>query len=359
MTIKTQLENLAKATGTPCVTISLNTHRTHPDNAQDEILLKKLLKEAEDRVVNEFEKRAVAPLLEKIANVGKSIDVNHNLDSLHLFLSNDTQEIMKSSLPILTSSVQISDKFNIRPMIKEYVRGSHYLIMLLSQSGVHLYEASNDQIVDEIKNEDFPFSENRHFLTDADKLSDGKQVDNMVREFLNKVDKAFVKVQQEKELQAVVICTEDNRGRLMQVADRPNAYIGFAPIDYNNSAPHHIVAQAYEIVEAHLKTERTTAIEDMQEAVAKGNVLTDLQEIYQAALDGRGATLIVHQDFSQAVMMKDERTFDRITDVTLPNAIDDITSTIAWEVISKKGNVIFTAQDEIKNLGEIVLKTRF
>jgi len=48
-----------------------------------------------------------------------------------------------------------------------------------------------------------------------------------------------------------------------------------------------------------------------------------------------------------------------VDDSTTPNAIDDITSTIAWEVISKKGRVIFTSQDEIKDLGKIVLKTRY
>jgi hypothetical protein len=88
-------------------------------------------------------------------------------------------------------------------------------------------------------------------------------------------------------------------------------------------------------------------------------VLTDLQEIYQASIDGRDDLLIIHQDFSQAVVMKDERTFDLVDDSTTPNTIDDISSTIAWEIISKKGRVIFTSQDEIKDLGKIVLKIRY
>ena len=97
----------------------------------------------------------------------------------------------------------------------------------------------------------------------------------------------------------------------------------------------------------------------MKEAVSQGKDLTDLQEIFQAAIDGRGEMLIVHQNFVQPVLMKDDRTFDLVDDVTKPDVIDDITSNIAWEVISKKGSVIFTTQEEIKELGEIVLKTRF
>ncbi len=359
MALKEQLQKLATEKNTPCVTISLNTHRTHPDNAKDEILLKNLLKEAEERVINEYGKRPTAQVLEKIKTVGKEIDVNYNLDSLHIFLSNDTQEIVKSSWKTSNDGVHVSDSFAIRSLIKNYNRSESYLVMLLSQSGVQLFEAINDGIVEEVKNDDFPFSDNKHYNTHSDRASDSKHLDDLVREFLNKVDKALIKVYNETELKCVVITTEDNYSRLQQVADKPSVYVGYANIDYNNVATHQIVKQSWELIEAQQKKRRTEAIAEMREAVAKGKVLTDLQEIYQASIDGRADLLIVHQDFSQAVVMKDERTFNLVDDPASPSAIDDITSNIAWEVISKKGRVIFTSQDEIKDLGKIVLKTRY
>lgn len=359
MTLKEQLQKLATEKNTPCVSISLNTHRTHPDNAKDEVLLKNLLKEAEDRIIAEFGKRPVASLLEKLESVSAEIDVNYNLDSLHLFLSNDTKEIVKSSWNTSNEGVHISDSFAVRPIIKSFIKSESYLVMLLSQSGVQLYEALNDEIISEVRNDDFPFSENRHYNTHSDKGSDPKHLDDLVREFLNKVDKALVKVHNETDLNCVVICTEDNYSRLQQVADKPSVYLGYAAIDYNNTATHQIVKQSWETIQGLQQQRRTNAIEEMKEAVAQGKVLTDLQEIYQASIDGRGELLIVHQDFSKAVLMKDERTFDIIDDATTPNAIDDITSNIAWEVISKKGKVFFTTQDEIKDLGKIVLKTRY
>ncbi len=359
MALKEQLQKLAAEKNNPCVTISMNTHRTHPDNAQDEILLKNLIKEAEERVINEFGKRPVAQLLEKLETVSKEIDVNYNLDSLHIFLSNDTQEIVKLSWETSNNDVHISDSFAVRPLIKNYNRSESYLVMLLSQSGAKLYEAINDGIIKEVINNDFPFSENPHFNTNKEKVSDSKYLDNLVREFLNGVDKALVKVHNETELKCVVIATEDNYSRLQQVADKPGVYLGYANIDYNNVATHHIVKQSWELVKGQQKQRRTEAVSEIKEAVAQGKVLTDLQEIYQASIDGRGELLIVHEDFLQAVVMKDERTFDLVNDPTTANAIDDITSTIAWEVISKKGRVVFTTQDEIKDLGKIVLKTRY
>ncbi|MBK9254712.1 MAG: hypothetical protein IPM42_04430 [Saprospiraceae bacterium] len=359
MTIRQKLEKLGTEKNEPCVTISMNTHRTHPDNARDEILLKNLLKEAEERVINEYGKRPVAALLEKMASLPPEIDVNFNLDSLHIYLSNDTKEIVKSPWPSNDDSVHISETFSIRPLIKMYNRSEEYLLMVLSQSGVQLYDVMNEGITSEIRNDDFPFSENRHYNTHSDKGSDPKHLDDLVREFLNKVDKAVVKVHNETGLDCVIICTEDNHSRLLQVADKPNIYIGYASIDYNNVAQHHLSSQSWAIIKELQHVRRSEAIGEVKDAVSSGRVITDLQEIYQAAIDGRGDLLIVLQDYSQPVLMTGERTFVISVESTGQDVIDDITSIIAWEVMSKKGRVIFTDQDDINELGNIVLKTRY
>jgi hypothetical protein len=336
MTLKEQLPKLANEKNQPCVSISLNTHRTYPDNAKDEVMLKNLLKKAEERVIAEYGKRPVASLLENIKGVASKIDVNYNLDSLHIFLSNDTKEIIKSSWSTSNEGVHISDSFALRSIIKSYNRSENYLLMLLSQSGVQLYEALNDGIIHEIRNEDFPFSENHHYNTHSDKGSDPKHLDDLVREFLNKVDKAFVKVHNETDLNCVVICTEDNYSRLQQVADKPSIYFGYEAIDYNNTATHQIVKQSWDIIKTLQKERRSKAIAEIKEAVAHGVVLTDLQEIFQASIDGRGDLLMIHQDFSQPVIMTSDRTFELTNDRSKQDAIDDITSNIAWEVLSKK-----------------------
>lgn len=319
--------------------------------------MKNLLKEAEERVVNEFGKKSVESLLEKISRV--EVDANYNLDSLHIFLSNDTKEIIKSPYATISNSVQISDSFAVRSIIKLLHRSEEYLILLLSQGGVSLYKAINDEVTEEIKNDGFPFSENPHYVSDREKRSDGKLMDSMVREYFNKIDKAVVKVHNETGLHCVVICTEDNYSRYQQVADRPTIYLGYANIDYNNTDTHHIAKQSWEIVNALLTKRKAEAISEMKEAVGKGMVVTDLQEIYQASIDGRGDLLIVYVDYVQPVLMTTERSFDLVTDKTKPGAIDNIISDIAWNIISKDGRVIFTMQDEIKELGNIALKTRF
>jgi hypothetical protein len=357
--LKNKLEKLVAENSAPCVTISMNTHRTHPDSLQDITVLKNLLKEAKDRVIGEYEKRTASELIEKIDAIGQEIDANHNMDSLHIFLSNSTKEIIRSPWPTMQNAVHVAENFVVRPLIKALNRTEEYLILLLSQSGVKLMHALNDAIVEEITNDDFPFPANEHFATNHERLTDGNHVDNLVREFLNKVDKAVVRVNNETGMHCVVICTEDNYSKLMQVADRPSVYHGQVNINYNDTANHTIAKAAWEIVELLQKQRRTDAIVEMKEAVGQGKVITDLSEIFKAIKEGRGDLLISHNDFKQAVKMTGELTFDLVKDISQPGVIDDITSEIAWEVISKKGRVVFTNQPEIQTLGDIALKVRY
>ena len=359
MALKELLQKLGGEENTPCITISLNTNRTHPDNEQDKILLKNLLKEAEKRLLDKFDKKQIAKLLKKLTAVQDKIDINYNLDSLHLFLSNDTEEIVKLPWSINQNGVHISQTFAIRPLINAYNRSEPYFIMVLSQKEVNLYEAINDGIIQEIKNDDFPFTENIHNIFFPERKSDPEYVDDLVRKYFNRIDKALVKVCNETDLNCVVVCTVDNYSLLLQVADKPSIYNGFVNINYNKRAPHQIVQQTWKLIESLQQQNKTDAIREMKEGINQRKVLTDLQEIYQAAIDGRGDLLIVHQNYAQPVLMKDERTFDLIASRSTPEAIDDITNNIAWEVLTKKGRTIFTTQEEIKDFGNIVLKTRY
>lgn len=359
MALKEIVQKLANEKNEPCVSISLNTHRTHPENQQDEIVLKNLLKEAENRVIEEFGKRPAAEVLEKLETIAEKIDHQHNLESLHIFLSKDTEEIVKSPWEARENTVEIDEKFAVRPLVKALGRSEEYLILLLTQSGTKLFEALNDSITTDIREEGFPFPQNPFYITHSDVRSDGKQVDNQIKEYFNRVDKSVVEIYKNTGLKVIVIATEDNYSKLLEVADQPNIYIGHDNKNYSESQEHHIVEQAYEIIKLKQKEARTLAIEDIKASAAQGKVITDLQEIYQASIDGRAELLVVHQDFEQAVKMINDRTFEYAEDAKEAGVVDDIVSTIAWEVLSKNGTVHFTTQEELLDLGNIALKTRY
>ena len=358
MSIKDQLTKLANQKSYPSVTIAFNTSRTIPDNQQDPIKLKNLAKEAEERILEEMHWREAPEVIEKLKGLADELEVHKNLESLHIYLSKDTFEFIRTTWPVTNEGVWIDETFAVRPLIKAMNRTEEYLVLYLTQKGVHLYHAINDAIVNEVSNDDFPFTESAYNLTHL--FSDTDNQSNKLKEFYNQVDKAVQRANPEHNLECLVISTDDNYSLLHQVADVPSIYIGSISTDFNSpTQKNEFMKDAWEFIKQRQHEGRTVAIEEMQEAVGKGQVLTDLQEIYQAAIDGRGELLVVHQDYQQPVKMVDERTFELVDDATAEGVVDDIVSTIAWEVIAKKGKSIFTSQEEIKDLGDIVLKTRY
>ena len=55
--MKNILKKLETVASSNCVTILLQTHRTSPDNDQDPILLKNLVRDAETRLLAELDKK--------------------------------------------------------------------------------------------------------------------------------------------------------------------------------------------------------------------------------------------------------------------------------------------------------------
>ena len=356
---KNKLEKLASERSLPCVTISMNTHRLPADNHKDGIELDKLIKEAHLHVAAEFGHQDVDRLLAKIDHLGDEMDLHYRMESIHIFLSDSTTEIVKSPWPISKNTVAVAENFVIKPLIKDLNRMEEYLILVLSQSEVRLLKATNDIISGDVKGEDFPFDVNPFSMGDQANASDGKQNDNMVREFFNQIDKAVVKFHHKTEMNVVVMCTEKNWSLLTQVADKPSIYYGNTSLNHSDTVNRSLASDAWQIVVAIQDKARDMAIADMQEAAGKGKVITDLLDIYLAVKAGRGELLITHDDYHQAVKMNGQYSFYPVDDLTMPGVIDDITSEIAWEVISKKGRAIFTNQPAFKSLGSIALKVRY
>jgi len=356
---KDTLEKLAIERSFPCVTISMNTKQKFPANQQDVAEFKKLLIEAHEHVINEFGQYPVSNLVEKIDNLEQEINFSYNLSSMHLFLSDSTKEIVKSSWPTMGNVVSVAENFVIKPLIKDLNRIEEYLILVLSQTSVRLLHAINDTVEGEIPEDDFPFNQNPHFSDDQEKTGNSKQTDNFVRDFFNSIDKAVVKIHNKNAMNVVVICTDNNWSKLLQVADKPSIYYGNISINFNDANNESIASQAFQIVNMIQEKSRAKAIQEMKEAAGHGKMITDLSHILYAVKEGRGDLLITRDGYHQAVKMTGENSFDLVTDVTQPGVIDDITSEMAWQVISKKGRAIFTNQEEFKSIGNIALKVRY
>ena len=359
MTEKQLLQILIRVQDELCVTISLNTHRTHPDNLSDRIKIKNFIGEAIDRLTDKYDKRVVAGLIKQLEQIAHELDINYNLESLHIFVSDTIAEVFKSSWETNQEGVHISNTFAVRPLVKEIGRQTSYLVMLLSQSGVHLFRALNGRIVEDISSEEFPIAENQFYNTFPDKSSDAKHLDDLLREYLNRVDKALLRYIGDTKSVTLVFCTEDNYSKLLQVADRPSIYYGYLPIDYNNIETHQLESRAWNFMKQELVRKNEDYFKELEVAVGKGLVITDLQEIYRACQDGRGDILVVQESFHQAVKILSDQDIAIVDNPIGLDTIDDISSLLALLIDERGGQTVYVPQIPNEELQPIALKIRY
>lgn len=158
------LKELKDIVSENCVSIILNTHRTSPDNKKDVLTLKNLIKEAEERLLANENKRDAQKLVQRLLDLEAKIDHSQNLESLILFVNENIAEYTR--LPVsVDNRVIIDDTFATRDLIRALHQEINYYVLVVSRQKTRLIEAFNDKVVREIGNP-FPIENTQLYSTE-------------------------------------------------------------------------------------------------------------------------------------------------------------------------------------------------
>ena len=145
---------LQNVRGYPAVSILLPTHRTSPDNKQDPIRVSNLAKEAGERLLAEFPRREVDPILARLEKIIGEIDYRYALDGLAIYVNQDFAH--KYYLPFtLNARVIIDETFATRDLVFALNRTPRYWVLALSEKPTRLFDGVRDNL-EEINNDNFP-----------------------------------------------------------------------------------------------------------------------------------------------------------------------------------------------------------
>ena len=341
----------------PSVTILMRTHRTHPENKKDSTRLRNLLREAENRLLGDFNKREIDGLLENLKKYEDGFDHNLNLDSLVLFLNSDTARHVR--LPVEVEDRVIIDKnFATRDLVRALNKEEHYYILRLSQNTVNLFEAYSDRPVREVNEGEFPM-ENELYNTDTLKRSMATKEDNMSREFFNRVDKAFQKLYNESPLGVVLVGVDRNISFFREVMDNSQMVIGTLIKNLDHQTPYQVVKEVWPVAQEGIRERRKEALDRLGAAVGQNKFSTDLNDIWKMVNQGRGDRLLVENDYFQPAKLTDDDRLKLVDDQTEPGVIDDIVDEIIERHLSKGGTITFMDNGQLKDHQGIALVLRY
>ena len=339
------------------ITIILNTHRTLPDNQKDPLLLKNMIKEAESRLMAETNKQNAQVLIQRLRDLEETIDHRQNLESLILFVNEDTAEYVR--LPIAVEDRVIIDKtFATRDLIRAMHMEASYLVLVLSQQKARLIKASNDKVIQEF-GDPFPI-ENTQMVNRAE-LSNASRLTNLISEFYNQVDKEVNHLRKENQL-PVLICSETSQyHEYLKVADEKNSiYDQCLSGNHDTAKAHHIVTEAWEIVKKYVIEKNNARKAELQKAISSGKFLSDTNEIWQGIQQGSVQTIFIEEgNFQPAKWIDGHITYVSPEMRNGKSVVDDIYDELIEANLRQGGDTVFLPKGELRDFNGFGAVTRY
>lgn len=145
--------DLINATEGPFISLYQPTHRYSPENKQDPIRFKNLIKEVEMSLAQKYPKRDKKPILNMLNSIANDTKFwTYTNEGIAVFYAEGQTIVYKLNRPT-KELVVVSDNFHIKPLIRKFQSADNYHALGLNREGFTLFEG-NRYGVDEVDLDD-------------------------------------------------------------------------------------------------------------------------------------------------------------------------------------------------------------
>jgi Bacterial archaeo-eukaryotic release factor family 3 len=345
----------------PCLTITLPTHRTSPDNKQDPIRVKNLVTEGTNRLLGEFSKREVAPLIDRLNTLVDTIDYKYTLDGLMLVVNREMAR--EYVLPFaLNERVVVDETFFTRDLVHALNRTRRYWVLSLSEQTTRLFAATREDL-EEITTGGFPM---RHTGPGGDApLPGGVGVntsayrDDRHRQFFREVDNAFRAFRAEDPLPLALAGVDRYLAFFREVAPA-SEIIATLPGNVDHLSPHDLGRRIWPSVGEGFTARRREVLQHLEAARGQHRMASTLGEVWHLAGLGQGKVLVVEEGFHQPARLNEWGQLNlNVDDPTAPDVMDDAVDEVITTVLDKGGQVVFVEDGELALHDRIAMILRY
>ena len=356
------LRELQEAHTYPCLTITLPTHRMRPDNKQDPIRVKNLVAEATNRLLGQFTKRQLAPLLKRLDELVAHIDYQFTLDGLVLAVNRDMAREYVLPFP-LDERVVVDDTFFTRDLVHALNRMRRYWVLSLSEQATRLYSATREQLL-EVTTGDFPMQHTgpggEARLPGGRGVNRSRSRDEHHRHFFRAVDQAFKPFMAEDPLPLALAGIDRHQTFLRQVSSHTHEIIATLSGNYDHLTAHDLGRLIWPVVSDGFTARRREVLQDLETATGQHRAASTLSEVWYQARIGRGDVLVVEDGYHQPARVNDLGLLNlSVDDPHAPDVLDDAVDEVVSAVLAKGGRVVFVENGELAVHDRIAMILRY
>ncbi|MGL5081951.1 MAG: hypothetical protein ACRC8A_10740 [Microcoleaceae cyanobacterium] len=325
------LATAINANEAPCVSLYMPTHRSHPDNVQDPIRFKNLVKQVEESLNQAYALGDVQALLEPLHQLQDDDTFwNHTLDGLAILTSSARFDLFKICRTVPELSV-VADTFHLKPLLRYVQSADQFHVLAVAEDKLALFEG-NRYALGSISVPTISGTARTPAPSDPTaEVVGGRGIEGYFRAIDQAITEEISKL---SEIPVVLAALPENIGQFRAIAKNPyllpDSIVG-DPFAFDT---HELQVRAWAIVEPHYLSRLAKLSEDFGMAVSRQQGTGDLSDAAQAAIAGRIGTLLIDADQIQ------------------PGTIDPVTGGIKTQNLDDP-----TVDDKLDDLAELVLKT--
>jgi hypothetical protein len=348
--------------GYPALSILLPTHRTSPDNRQDPIRVKNLATEAADRLLKEFSKRDIQPLLDNLDAIVREVDYRYALDGLAIFVSQDFARKFYLPFPV-KERVIIDESFATRDLVMAMNRSPRYWVLALSEKPTRLFEGAHDTLV-EITDYGFPMVHEGPggeaggvggFGVNVSALRDERS-----RQFFRQIDSAFAEIAKDDPLPLIVVGVDRHLSFFDEVTSHGSLVAGSMLGNYDTTSAHDLGKLLWPLVLEKMAARRQELLNDLDTAVGAQRSSSTLGEAWLQAQMGRVATLLVEEDYHQPARVSESGMLLTLVDEAGgPDVMEDAVDDLVELVLQKGGQAFFFIDGALATHGRVAAILRY
>lgn len=352
----------------PCLSLYQPTHRKHPDNAQDSIRFKNLVKKLEESLRKKYPNREIETLLKPFLALAEDREFwNHTTEGLAILSAPGLFRVYKLQRPV-AELVVVADTFHTKPLMRIVQSADRYQILALNRNGFKVFEGNRDALVElpaiegvpqtaiellgkEIEGEGINRSHGRG-TGQGSTIQHGPNVKQETDErdtqaFFRAVDKTVQKNHsQPSELGLILAALPEYHHTFRTVSHNSllmKEAINIHPDDLSLDA---LREQAWQLVQPYYLKRLAGLVESYGKAVAAGQGTDELSTIASAASTGKIATLLIEAD--RLIPGRFDAASGVITLAELNDPeVDDLLDDIGEMVLKSGGSVVIVPTERM------------
>lgn len=345
----------------PCLSLYQPTHRTHPDNVQDPIRFRNLVKALTQSLHQRYPDREIETLLKPLQAMSDDVDFwNHTFDGLAVLAAPEFFRAYKLQRPVPELAV-VADSFHTKPLMRIMQSADRFQVLGLNRREARLFEGNRDHLDEIDLAPEVPRTLDDALERDVERdratrthgpirdgtmgrhgASDVKQdaIRADTEQFFRVVDRGVLEHHSRPTgLPLLLAALPEHHHLFREVSQNPNLLDATIDVNPDDLTLDELCERAWEKVQPHYLARLAGLIDRFNAARPREKATADLADAAQAVVAGRIDTLLL--DAGRQVPGRMDPASGAITFGKLDDpGVDDLLDDLGERVLATGGEVV-------------------